>query len=235
MAETLLSATNEVLKRVGLIQGDAAELTTLTDSPRQMDIDKIGQIWREVCRLLQSMGVFPSEVTEGSLTLATDTREYAIPSDFVQMSGESYETRVMVNASNRFRMFEYRSPPGISPDSQMFLDQPDPSNWVGIPYHWVLSDRGNFFRVERFPTSTENGLVYKFRYDTALTLITAGATFPFSDSVVGMLIPVVAHFVKVSSEARTSEAIIALPAWVAAVRFATRNKARSSYGPYAFS
>ena len=235
MAESLLSATNEVLKRVGLIQGDAGELSSLADTPRQHDIDKIGQIWREVCRLLQVIDVFPSEVTEGTLTLATDTREYALPSDFVQMSGESYEHRVFVNALNNYRMFEYRSPAGLSPDAQMFLDQPDPSDWAGLPYHWALSDRGDFHRVDRTPTSAENGVAYKYRYDTALTLTTAAHTFPFSDSVVQMLIPVVAHFYKVSSEKRTSEAIMALPAWTTAVRFATRNKARDTYGPYAYS
>tara|TARA_Y100000310_G_scaffold222646_1_gene224373 strand:+ start:1459 stop:2130 length:672 start_codon:yes stop_codon:yes gene_type:complete len=223
------------LKRAHLIQGDAGDLTSLTDTARQADIDKIGQIWREVTRLLLSLGIFPNEVTEATITLATAKREYARPADFVQMSGNSWQTRVFVNESNNYCMFEYPAPPGIDPDNQMFLDQPKASDYTGIPHFWAISNRGAFFRVSADPTSSENGLVYKYRYDTALSLTGASDTFPFIDTVQQMLIPVVAHFFKMSSEQRTSEAIMATEGFVAAVKFATLNKTRHNYGPYARS
>ena len=233
MAESLLSATNAVLKRVGLIQGDSGELSSLTDTARQHDIDKIGQVWREVIRTIEREGVFSAEVTEGTLTLVTSTREYALPADFVQMSGQTHRHQVMVNASGNHRMFQYPAPIGTSPDAQMFFDQPDPSDWTGLPIYWALSDRGDFFRVDRTPTSEENGLAFTYRYDTALSLTVAADTFPFSDSVIQELIPVVSHFYKLSDEARTSEAISASQGFQAAIAFATRKKARSHYGPFA--
>lgn len=48
MAKTLLNGVNEVFKRIKLIQGDAAALTSLTDSARQHSIDLAIQIWNEV-------------------------------------------------------------------------------------------------------------------------------------------------------------------------------------------
>ena len=48
MAYTLLNAVNLTLKRVRIIQGDVGELTSLTDSGRQADVDIMVQAWNEV-------------------------------------------------------------------------------------------------------------------------------------------------------------------------------------------
>ena len=46
--KTLLNGVNEVLKKVGILEGDTGLLTTLTDSPRQIFIDTAVQSLNEV-------------------------------------------------------------------------------------------------------------------------------------------------------------------------------------------
>ena len=74
MAKTLLNGTNEVLKKLQLIQGDSGLLTTLTDSARQTFIDKTVQGWNELIDELFSIAnvPLPEATAENTITLATD-------------------------------------------------------------------------------------------------------------------------------------------------------------------
>jgi len=51
-----LVAVNDTLRRVGVIAGDAGELTTFTDTARQREIDIVTQAWNEVCHELYDLG-----------------------------------------------------------------------------------------------------------------------------------------------------------------------------------
>lgn len=199
MAFTFLQAVNDTLKRHGTIAGSAGELTTFTDTGFQGHIDLCIQVWNEVVHELYSFGTFHGEQKEGTLTLATDTTTYATPSDFEQMSGETWETAVMVNTGNFF-MREY---PGGH--LKLYADQPDPSDFTGRPRHWVLDKTGDNFKVDSTPTADENGDAYTFLYDKEIALTTTTDTFPFTDTVVRALTPVVAELMRIDDkEARLS-------------------------------
>src|SRR3990167_11170649 len=80
MAKTLLNGVNEVLKRANLIQGDSGALSSLTDSARQVWVDNVVQVWNELMEELYetSQKPMPQELATGTLTLATNDRDYAL-------------------------------------------------------------------------------------------------------------------------------------------------------------
>lgn len=220
MAKTFLTATNDVLKRAGIIAGSSGELSSFTDTSRQRHIDKVIQIWNEVVHELYSLGVFQGEVATGTITLATSTREYALPSDFEQMSGDTYRTRKLVNTDN-YTMHEY--PGGYV---AMFADQPDPSDFTGRPQFWAINEANDTIRVDSTPTSDENGDVYSFLYDKTITLSTTTDTFPFTDTVVVALTPVVAEIFMIKEENPT----ISRPSFLRALRIASQKNADKEWG-----
>ena len=182
MAKTLLNGVNEVMKRVAWIEGDSAELTSLTDSARQHVIDVIVQMWNEALDLLydQSNVARPNELAENTITLATDDRDYALQSDLVQLRFP------LLDETNGFYIFEY--PGGYQPlvDSQQI-----PANFTGLPQLAAIRPSDGELYVDRIPTSAENGRVYKYRYDKDLELTTASSTMPFSDAVFRAMVPAV--------------------------------------------
>ena len=175
MAETLLTVTNRVLKAVKIIAGEDGELASLTDSARQVYIDlavsKVNQVVRELYGLLDESAA--QEVSTGNITLATDTREYTLPTDLVQIRWP------LINETNGQIIREY--PGGFD---QMRVDQVIPSQYTGRLIFAVISSVNGKLRVDHAPTSSENGDVYVCTYDKSLTISTAAATFPFHDDVI---------------------------------------------------
>lgn len=220
MAFTLLQAINRTLKRHGTIAGSSGELTSFTDTSRQRTVDLCLQVWNEVVHELYSYGTFQGEQSVGTLTLTTGTTVYAVPSDFEQMSGETWETKVMVNTDN-YRLHEY---PGGH--QQLYADQPDPSDFSGRPTHWVLDKTQNSFKVDATPTADENGDAYTFLYDKEIVLDDTTDTFPFSDTVVRALVPVVADLMRIDDK----EARLASPSFRRALKYVNQSNASKEYG-----
>lgn len=179
---TLLQGVNDVMKRSALIQGDSGELATLSDSPRQVYIDKIVQTWNEVVEELYSVSdvPMPSELGEATITLVAGDRDYAL-NEFTTIHWP------LVNESNGQYIYEFRG--GYT---AMWQSQPIPSDYTGLPRYGCIRETDGQLYFDRIPTSSEAGLVYKYRYDKDVSLSLAADTFPFKDAVYRALIPVVA-------------------------------------------
>ena len=221
---TFLVAVNDVLRRVGTIAGDSSALTTFTDSKRQREIDIVTQIWNEAVHELYDMGSLQGEVASGSITLATDTDEYAVETDFEQMAGETYLTRALVKSDGR-RLFEY--PGGYR---QMFLDQPDRSDYTGVSSLWAFNTATNTIRLDKRPTSNENGDVFNYLYDKRINLSATTDNMPFSDTVTDALVPVVAEIWRMDFHGETRDPISANAGFKRAASLITQKKPRSRYG-----
>jgi len=171
---TLLNGVNEVLKKVHMIQGDSGELTTLSDSGRQTYIDIAVQCWNESIDDIYGFShqAFPQEVAEGTITLVTSDRSYALATDMNQLR---YPFR---DETNRQYISEY--PGGYL---KLLEDQPNPADFTGLPYLGCISPVDGEFFLDRLPTSDENGRVYKYQYDKDLVMTLAADTFPFKDVV----------------------------------------------------
>lgn len=182
MAYSLLNAVNLALKRVRLIQGDAGELTSLSDGARQADIDIMVQAYGEVIReLYDTLDMVPTEVKEGSFTLVADTREYDTAADFEKMACDT-----MNDETDGHWLDPY--PGGYA---QMWRDQTEPGNYTGSPLFWCLNPTNGYIRLDTVPSSAEAGRVYKYLYSKTLRFTAATDTFPFSDQVLDDLMPAV--------------------------------------------
>lgn len=228
MALSFLQAVNKSLRRTRIISSD---LASFTDAAHQSDITIHLDIWNEVLAELYLESDIGNVVEEGSITLATDTREYSLPSDFERMAGESYGTRVLTNTTDTISVFEYPARSGISPYAAMFADQPDPTDFTGRPLWWAISPKASNIRMDKTPTSGENGEIYKFLYDKRQNLSLITDTFPISDTSVEGLVPVVAEAFRRDRAGEQRDPISEQAGFIRAVEMANKNKSRRSYGP----
>lgn len=184
MAKTLLDGVNEVLKRVGLIQGDSGLLTTLTDSPRQTYIDLAVQLWNEAVEQLYTNSdiPLPLEMAESTITLVTGTRDYALASDLVALRWP------LVNRDKGEYIHEWRK--GYH---DLIVSQPQPAQWEGLATFGAISPIDGKIFLERIPTAEHNAKVFTYNYDKDISLAVAAATFPFDDIVFRAMVPVVAE------------------------------------------
>lgn len=225
MAYTALDAVNRVLRRVGEIQGDAGELTSFIDSPRQRAIDTALQIINEAINWMYDRGVFSNEVAEGTITLATGTREYALPADFVQITGQRHDNRVLKNVAKNRRLYEYAG--GYQ---KMYVSQIDPADYAGDPFFWTINPETNKIRIDRTPQADQNGDAYTFLYDKQISIVSPSDSFPFTDTVFDSLVPALAEGVRAELRGETRLPVYASSQLAVAMRANTQLKSRRSYG-----
>ena len=196
MAYTLLQATNKVLKRVSLIQGSSGELSSLTDSARQTDVDIVVSSWNDVIDELYKAGKLPGEMDTGTFTLSTSGtdsgREYAVDADFVAMAGNPIDT------TNARTLTPY--PGGYF---RMREDLQDPSDSEGKPSHWVISPVSGNIRIDTTPQTADNGDIFTYVFEKTRNLSLAADTFPFGDDAVDALVDAVSQVWRLHRKGKT--------------------------------
>jgi len=179
MAKTLLNSVNEILKRVSVIAGDAAALTTLTDSARQHPIDIALQVINEgIDELYLTMNKpKPQGQAEGTITLATGDKSYALAAGLIRLRWP------MIDKTNSQFLSEY--PGGYNGLLQLDVEQDD----TGLPHWAAISPVNGELHLDRAPTSVENGRVYTYQYDKTLAMSAAADTVPFNDAAFRAMVP----------------------------------------------
>lgn len=221
MAKTLLNAVNGILRRVGMIQGDNALLTTLTDAGRQRSIDIAVQVVNEGIDELYSPAnglTPPNGQSSSTITLATSTRAYSLASDLVRLLWP------MVDQTNT--QFLYEKPGGYN---QILVDDPEQDD-TGLPLYGAIRPTDGMLFLDRAPTSTENGRVYTYQYikDLELTLLTD--TVPFGNAVFRAMIPAWVQLWKREQQNEFDGDLFKVNIGRAA-RLMTQGMARSHYSP----
>lgn len=219
MAKSLLNCVNEVLKKVKVIAGDAGELTSLTDSGRQIYIDNAVQAWNEATDQLYSVSnkPLPKEIGEATITLNNNDRDYSLKTDLVQLRWP------FIDETNGRIIQEY---PGgyVSLVSSQLI----PSNHTGMPYYAAIRPTDGKLYLDAIPTASEVGLVYKYRYDKDLSLSSAASTVPFNDATFRAMVPAVAELWK-RGQNQSFDAEIYNMSIGRASRLMTNVQQRSSY------
>jgi hypothetical protein len=179
---TLLDGVNYVLKKAKLIHGDASALTSLTDPARQLWIDQIVESWNVVVEELYSNTglALPKAIAEDTITLASGTRAYQLNSSLNILLWP------LLDETNGQYIYEYEE--GYI---DLVQDQPVPSDYTGLPNYAVIRPTDGYLYLDRIPSSSEDGLVYKYRYEKDISLSAYDDTFPFSNSVFRALVPAV--------------------------------------------
>lgn len=180
MAKTLLNAVNEVFKRMSLIAGDAAALTSLTDSARQHWIDLAVQVVNEANEELYSSSntPLPNGQAESSITLVTGTRAYTLQTGLVRLRFP------MIDKTNAQYIVEY--PGGYNAMLLADMEQDD----TGLPHYAAVRPTDGYLHLDRAPTSAENGRIYTYQYDKDIVLSAAADQVPYKDAVFRAMVPV---------------------------------------------
>ena len=175
----LIDCINEIFKRVNAISGDAAALTSLVDSARQHPIDVAVQVVNEGIDELYSAShvSLPKSQAESSFSLSTGVREYTLASDLITLYYP------MIDKTNSQYLFEFRD--GYN---KLLLLDPQQS-FTGLPEWGVISPITGALRVDRAPTSAENGHVYTYEYERDLVLVNATDTVPFTNACFRSMVP----------------------------------------------
>lgn len=179
MAKTLLDAVNEVLKRVGVIAGDAGELETLTDSARQRPIDVAIQVVNEgIDEIYASTATpQPKEQAESTIALVAGTRAYALADDLVQLRWP------MVDQTNAQYLYEAKG--GYN---AIIVADPERDD-TGLALCAAINPSTGELYLDRTPTATEAGRVYTYQYDKDLELSDAADAVPFGNTVFRAMVP----------------------------------------------
>lgn len=183
MAKTLLNGVNEVLKRTGILSGSTGELASLTDSARQNYIDVAVQVLNEVVEeIYETADVpLPNEQAEGTITLVTGTKNYALASDLVQLRWP------LIDKTNN----QYITPfPGGYNSILTFDPEQDDT---GLPHWGAISPVDGTLELDRAPTANENGRVYTYQYDKDISMAAAADAFPCPDVVFRQIVPAAAQ------------------------------------------
>lgn len=202
MPLTFVDVVDSTLKRVGVLQtattnlaqgtGTASEL--FVQSQNQHSVDLVLQIWQEAVQHIYSLGLGPSLVSTATVALVDGQREYDLPNNFERVAGNTPEERVLRGATTDLVLEEY--PGGYL---KMLADQPTASDWTGDPASWAISPASTAtaiqIRIDREPTSDQDGDIYNMAYELTVELTSTMATdfLPFSDTVANAVTPVVAE------------------------------------------
>ena len=220
MAHSLLDCVNQILVRVNVIAGNAAYLTSLTDSARQHNIDVAVQVVNEgLDELYTACGKsLPNEQAELTITLATGTREYSLASNLTTLMWP------MIDRANTNYLFEWEG----SYNDLLLLDPQQ--SYTGLPIWGIISPITGNLRVDRAPDAPSNGRVYYYEYEKDLGLVNATDAVPFNNSTFRSMVPAWVQLYKREMRNEFDQALFA-QAIGRASRTVTEEKPRSNYDP----
>ncbi len=188
--KTLLQGVNEVLIKASALD-TSGQLSSLSDNARQTWIDLAVQVLNEVVDEIYSLGKWskPKQLKVGTITLATNAREYALRSDAIRLRTEFD----LIDETNN-HIIEVLGDDGYYQIIRGDHEQDD----TGKPTFCAISPISGNIYMDRIPTATENGLEYKYRYDRDFELEDATDQFPFSNAVFRAVIPAAAELWKLN-------------------------------------
>ncbi len=179
MSKTLLDGVNQILLRVNIIAGNAGLLTSLTNSALQHNIDVSVQVLNEGMDELYTAchKSLPTQQKESTIVLVTGTREYTLATDLITLLWP------MIDRVNNQYIWEYTE--GYN---QLLLLDPEQDD-VGLPIWGVISPVNGKLRLDRAPTTVENGHTYYYQYEKNMVLTAATDPMPFNDEVFRSMVP----------------------------------------------
>lgn len=174
MSNTFINCVNRMLREQGIIRGDTDILYAFSDT-NHASTSQIAQIavQNEISELM-SRGLLPYAHNEtGSITCATGTRVYSLPSDFTQLYGDE---PYLYDAAANYQMRQY---PGgeMQLRSDIYTYRTDP----GYPMFWYF-ELGTTQNIAFYPVpgSGQNNLALTFDYMASVNVVNSTDTMPLT-------------------------------------------------------
>lgn len=179
MAKTLLDAVNDLLTNTRHISGTDGKLTSLTDAPRQVWIDGAVISIRDTVQEAygHSREPLPKVMRTADIVLEADRRTYPLENEVIKLvwplRDETNGEVILEHPRGYFGILE---------------EQLEPAQFTGLPYQAALEPYRREIYMDRIPTATYAGRIYKARYQTRLTFGASGDVFPFNDDAVDAMV-----------------------------------------------
>lgn len=220
MAKTLLNSVNAIFRRVGLVSGDNSELTSLTDSARQVSVDQAVQVINEgVAELYTTAEIsLPNEQAESTITLLLATRDYSLASTLIQLRWP------LIDKTNT--QFIHHYPGGYN---AMLLGDPEQDD-TGLPHYGAIRPTDGKLYLDRAPNSEDVGKVYTYQYEKTLRMTLSADTVPFNDTIFDAMVPAWVQLFKRERRNEFDEALYVLNIGRAS-RLLTQKPMRNNYCP----
>lgn len=217
----LLDGVNEILRKKNLIAGDAALLASLTDSARQPSIDLAIQVINEGIDEIYSTAQIslPNQMVEATLTLATGTKAYVLPSNLVRMHWPLID-----RAHTRF-IQQYAT----GYEGMLLVDLAQV--FTGLPLYAAIRASDNYLVFDRTPTAAENGNIYNYQYDKDTVLTVASDVMPFNNAVFRAMVPVWTQLWERTKRTQGYDVAMLKTNLGRAARLLTENQPRETWNP----
>lgn len=173
MSTTFLSAVGRVMRINAIIRGDTDLPTTFSDVQHNASINlAVVAIQDELTYLIADRLIPAERKTTGSITFVTQTRTYALATDFIRFYGVPH----FFNVNAMRQIYEYEG--GLTQlqvDIYNYATQYGTPNWYYVEP--AATDQVGFFLV---PSASENGQIWTYDYQASVLVSVASDTLPFS-------------------------------------------------------
>lgn len=174
MSTTFLAAVNRMLRTNGFIRGDTDVLTSFSDTNHNSSSQLCQIAVQNELSELMGRSLIPSQHTiTGTLTMVTNTRSYALPSDFIQLWGQN---PFFYDESQNNHIFEY-----AGGEDQLRSDVYNYRTQYGYPQFWYwqlgATQSVSFFLV---PDASVNGRAFTFDYSANVQVTNSTDLLPFT-------------------------------------------------------
>jgi len=175
---TFLQVVNRVLRINTVIGADDDDLTTFDDTQHVATLQIAKIAIQSTLTELTSDRIIPFEEADGTITVATGARLYALPADFIRFKGEKPFLLKLDGSSNSENITVNEYPGGEEKLRRQILDyreQPGEPRW----FYQIMSSTKQI-GLYQVPNSDVNGVVYRFPYEKSVYVTVAADIMPFT-------------------------------------------------------
>jgi len=175
---TFLDVVNRVLRINTVIGADDDDLTTFDDTQHVATLQIAKIAIQSTLTELTSDRIIPYEEADGTITVATGTRLYALPADFIRFKGENAFLLKLDGSNNSENITVGEYPGGEEKLRRQILDyreQPGEPRW----FYQVMSSTKQI-GLYQVPDSSVDGVIYRFPYEKSVYVSVAADTMPFT-------------------------------------------------------
>jgi len=169
-----IAGVNRLLRINGIIRGDDDAITTFSDTQHSSDIQMAQIAIQDELGEIVSENLIPYEHTTDTISLVTNTRSYAIASDFIRFFGVAS----FYDSTDNVRIYEYRG----GEQALMNYDY-NYKTTQGTPVYWywdyTTTKKVAFYNV---PDSTHNGRSLSYDYEKSVNVTNATDTLPLHNN-----------------------------------------------------
>lgn len=172
---TFLDTVNRILRIQGFIRGDTDVLTSFSDTTHNATSSLAQIAVQSEISTLMTTAALAYERATGTITCVTNTRAYALQSNFIRFYGDP---AFIYDTTQNYQIFEY---PGgedaLRNQILTYMTDKGSGNW--FYFEQATAKTVAFYPV---PDASVNGRILTYQYEKSVTPVIAGDLMPFQNN-----------------------------------------------------